>query len=115
MFKITLVGFVAKKQNPLITQLSSSHASSIRSSLGLLPLFDLRRAQQPPQPSAPSSSAADAMLVLDSLPYGCDNMDTLLLAPGEMDHVASDAAKTASPIPIPSAPTVPQHKTGKMY
>lgn len=95
--------------NPIIYE--SDHNISIIIPLGLFLPCHLRRAQKPPEQSTSSSSASaavsDPFLVLESMPFGDDNRDTLLLPQADMDHAALDLSRTASPIQIPSAPTVP--------
>lgn len=71
------------------------------------PLSLLRKAQE-----SLSRGVSSCELVMDSLPYGGDAMDTLEVLPSEMTSLAEQFAREPEP-EVPSAPTVAWIKTNR--
>ena len=60
-----------------------------------------------PRKAAESLSQEKAVpkLVLDSLPFGSDNVETQVLHHSETEHLAKEFAEMETPEPVPTVPT----------
>ena len=57
--------------------------------------------------AAGSKPDSSAILVMESLPYGGDEIDTMAMSQWKMEDLAADLGKQPEPVAVPSAPVVP--------
>lgn len=68
----------------------------------------MRRAQQEVQPNPKRETSQDAIYVMESIPFGGDQADTLLLPPSDMEAMSKNHASDPGTTALPSAPVVPR-------